>query len=312
MRLSVMRTKEAIVVVDPTDGFRETMSSEDPRFEEVVLAVQEAEDAEGIARVKAIFRQNTAKFSNIAGVEVEHGLVKINGKTVPSSLNEHLLQLNEEGDESGVQVLVKFWENTQNNPSRNSVQCLHRFVSANHITFDEDGCFIAYKVIKNNWKDKYTGKIDNSITGIPVSMPRNEVEDNPNHTCSAGLHVCSWEYTQGFYGGGDDRIVMVKVKPEHVVAVPTDYQNTKMRVCEYTVLCEIDAALKESLYSKWVESQKVDDDENEEYGSCPECGEDASWGECDLCGHEDFENDDSDDDDDPNQAFGDMFGYTGG
>lgn len=67
-----------------------------------------------------------------------------------------------------------------------------------------------------------------------VSMERNLVDDNPDQTCSKGLHVCSQKY--GMYG---KRLLLVKVNPADVVSVPKDYNQAKMRVCRYEVVKDV-------------------------------------------------------------------------
>ncbi len=68
--------------------------------------------------------------------------------------------------------------------------------------------------------------------GVPVTMPREECDADSNRTCSTGLHVGSMQYVRQF--GHNERIILqVLVDPRNVVAVPADYNNTKMRVCEY-------------------------------------------------------------------------------
>src|SRR5690606_34879601 len=69
---------------------------------------------------------------------------------------------------------------------------------------------------------------------------RNQVDDNPEHTCSKGLHVAGWNYAAGTAYGGASRYLMIKVSPEHVVSVPVDYDFQKMRVCQYEVIKEVD------------------------------------------------------------------------
>jgi hypothetical protein len=64
-------------------------------------------------------------------------------------------------------------------------------------------------------------------------MMRNQVEDDENVTCAKGLHVCSKEYLPHF---GGQNIVACEVDPKDVVSVPLDYNNSKMRVCEYKVV----------------------------------------------------------------------------
>ena len=116
--------------------------------------------------------------------------------------------------------------------------------------------------------DVYTGTIDNRVGNV-VSMPRNQVDDLSERTCSHGLHVCSIGYLTHYTG---ERLVAVKVNPRDIVSIPKDYENSKMRVCEYTVVQELDmstiAAFDEALRSVWVNNPPIDDDESdEEYNS---------------------------------------------
>ena len=94
--------------------------------------------------------------------------------------------------------------------------------------------------------------MDNSV-GTVVKMDRTKVDDDPQHTCSSGLHVCADSYLDGFADAAQSRTVVVEVDPSNVVAVPYDYNFAKMRVCEYTVLTEVDPAdirdvLKQAMY----------------------------------------------------------------
>ncbi len=68
-------------------------------------------------------------------------------------------------------------------------------------------------------------------------MPRNEVDENSEVTCSQGLHVASYSYMDHYPG---ERIVICKVNPKDVVAVPADYNNAKMRVSGYEVVGEVE------------------------------------------------------------------------
>ena len=95
----------------------------------------------------------------------------------------------------------------------------------------EDGCFLAYKGVSEDYKDVHSGSIDNS-PGAIVSMSRNKISDDPNEGCHVGLHVGAIEYAGSF----GPRVVICKVSPEHVVCVPRDNSFQKMRVCEYEVI----------------------------------------------------------------------------
>jgi hypothetical protein len=124
------------------------------------------------------------------------------------------------------------------NPSKKSCDQFWEFVDRYQLPIDEEGFVYMTKVVKNDFFDKYTGKIDNHV-GQVVKMPRNQVSDeNTGNFCShVGLHVGSLEsYVLGYYGSGDDRVIVCKVAPENVCAVPVDHNFAKVRVCEYEVV----------------------------------------------------------------------------
>lgn len=134
-----------------------------------------------------------------------------------------------------VKPMVRFIENLMQNPSNRAVNELFGFLDACSLPITEDGYFLAYKRVRGDYLDCYSGTMDNSVGNV-LRMERNEVDEDSDRTCSHGLHVCSYDYLQHFSG---ERIVVCKVNPRDVVAVPKDYNNSKMRVCEYEVVDEI-------------------------------------------------------------------------
>jgi hypothetical protein len=125
-------------------------------------------------------------------------------------------------------------------------------------------------------------------------MDRDDVDPDRNRTCSAGLHCCSQEYLPEFGCGAGNKIVEVRVDPKDVVAVPTDYNNTKMRVCKYEVLREITDFSNSLIYNPnndpvkfWEsseDSEYLEDNEVEQ----EEAYDDKSWAADDF--KDDFEN----------------------
>jgi len=179
------------------------------------------------------------------GVEVRDGAIFYNGDTLHGALVDRILGMRSQG--FNVQPMVAFLENLQGNPSYRSREQLYGFLEANKLPITPDGCFMAYKRIRDDWTDCATGKFDNAV-GSTLQMPRTDVDDDPTRTCSAGFHVCSLEYLKHFWG---ERVVAVKVNPAHVVAVPTDYHNSKMRVEQYTVIEELPLDLVQSETDHW-------------------------------------------------------------
>ncbi len=138
---------------------------------------------------------------------------------------------------------ILFLDNLMNNPSMRAREELYLFLEAADLPITEDGCFLAYKAVGPNFFDKHSGKFDNS-PGKTHEMPRADVDDDRNRTCSYGFHAAAYEYARNFMGyGGGDKLVAVKINPADVVAVPADYNNQKLRTAKYTVLFEILGAM---------------------------------------------------------------------
>nr|DAD57833.1 MAG TPA: hypothetical protein [Bacteriophage sp.] len=149
-------------------------------------------------------------------------------------------------NEIAPESFLKFLENLEENPSRKTINNLYSFIGHNDIEIDKDGYVICYKVIREDWTDSYTGTINNSI-GSLIKMPRNQIDDDDNRTCSKGLHAASLRYLRSSgYGQSPDgkwRLVKLRVNPRNFVSVPIDYDGSKARVCEYEVIEECDKSL---------------------------------------------------------------------
>ncbi len=169
-------------------------------------------------------------------VTIVDGEVLYNGFPVHNSLTDRIVSMASEGFD--IAHMVKFLEALMTNPSYRAVNELYGFLEAGSIPITENGTFLAYKKITSDYKDIYTGKIDNSV-GKTIRMPRNMVNEDSEQTCSAGLHVCSYDYLPSFGTGGGSRVVICEINPRDVVSIPQDYNNTKMRCCEYTIIGEV-------------------------------------------------------------------------
>ena len=65
-------------------------------------------------------------------------------------------------------------------------------------------------------------------------MKRERVTFDRNTTCSSGLHLCSFGYMK--FG---EKLLLCEVHPRDIVSIPTDYNKSKLRCCQYTVLSDI-------------------------------------------------------------------------
>ncbi len=184
-----------------------------------------------------------------SGLSISGDTVAIDGIPVYGALCRHIEQMHSEG--FPLDPILNFVRKLRKNPSYRIREQLWGFIEAcqqdGGFTLHSDGDIMAYKVVGNDWMDKHSHTFDNH-PGCIVQMPRNEVDDDPNHTCSSGLHFCAYSYV-GSFKFDEDRLVLVKISPEDVVSIPSDYGNAKARCCRYEVVEEIGGPVKRTVYS---------------------------------------------------------------
>ena len=157
------------------------------------------------------------------------------GQPFHNALSTRMIEMYQDG--FPIDPMVRFMENLMKNPSKRSVDQVYGFLEKNKLPITEDGYFLAFKRVRSNYLDVHSGTIDNSVGKI-VEMDRNGVDDNPESTCSSGLHFCSESYL-GHFGGQSDPVMILKINPADVVSIPTDYNGAKGRCCKYEVVGQV-------------------------------------------------------------------------
>lgn len=152
---------------------------------------------------------------------------------LPLALSDYVLPILKKAD--NLEPILLFIENLLSNPSEYARAELMQWIEKAQMPITPDGSFLAYKRVREDYKDVHSGTMDNSV-GQVVQMPRLAVDDDRNRTCSAGLHFCSKDYLSHFPG---ERIVVVKINPADVVSIPVDYDFTKGRAWRYEVVAEL-------------------------------------------------------------------------
>jgi len=206
-------------------------------------------------------------------VSAEGGKMTWDGIPMPELFTDRILDMIDQG--FPFEPMLNFLDNLSQNPSDQAVVELFDFMQNKHLPITSDGHFLAYKAVDENFKDLWSGSLDNSI-GQTVEVPRGSVNSNRDKGCASGLHVGAIDYASG-YGGidinnksdddGGNNLVICKVNPMDVVSVPSDSKFQKLRCCKYEVVSlfndvfngavhmtdsEIDLIRRENRTQEWV------------------------------------------------------------
>lgn len=176
-----------------------------------------------------------ARYTNGLVQILDSGELHYNNVPLHNALTTRILDAYNTGGD--YEFLATFLNNLQQNPIQSARDEVYLFLDACNLPITEDGHFLAYKVVRNNYTDCYTGKFDNSIGSKPEMKP-DDCDTNRHNHCSRGLHFCSRSYIEHFRHG-DNRLMIVKVNPANVVSIPSDYNNAKGRAWIYEVVGEI-------------------------------------------------------------------------
>lgn len=229
---SFIITPDSITITFNNKPFSTTKSH--PKYNQIIEAIKnnDFELAKNLIDTKSTIQNWCSThpdfFINTQNHTISYKNYPINNKIVPI-----IFRMINEG--FSVTPMINFLQNLYQNPSKKAIDELYSFLEFGKMPITEDGHFIAYKRVNDDYTSIHDNTTKNNI-GLTVSMPRHEVDDRSNNTCSYGLHICSFDYLQHYTGA---RVIIVKVNPADVVSIPTDYNNTKARVCQYLVINEL-------------------------------------------------------------------------
>lgn len=205
-------------------------------FDRILTAINDND----LSAVKALMDVKQAVSDFTSGrIEIRDRVLYFKGRELDTSLTRKIVEFVAAGDDQLADPLMRFLDKVMENPSHRAVTGLFDWVSASKMPIAPDGDFYAWKIVRADYLDYYTRTLDHS-PGNTVSQPRNLCDEDPDRTCSAGIHFCSFDYLPSYHAGDDTRRVMlVKINPKDAVAFPRDYNLAKGRCCELTVIQEV-------------------------------------------------------------------------
>lgn len=239
------------------DGVTSTVTSTHVNYNSLREAVRN-KDWDAIPEL--VTPEKTVENFGKGNITIVNGEVRYRGELMHNAITSRILSMIQEGFDAN--PLILFLDKLMNNPSRSAVQELYDWLERTSLPITENGDFIAYKKVNNDYFDFYSSQVPNkpaelmseierasypkTIRGITItveddatvlSMPRNMVDDARDRTCSYGLHFCSMSYLPNYHGG-NGRVLLVKINPADVVSIPNDYDFAKGRTCRYVVVGE--------------------------------------------------------------------------
>ena len=280
-----MLVSARIVNPDPISGFitvvldgeRHSINAGNGLFSKALEAYKVNDWDAFIACVNPTIRLKSL-YASYEGIEVKDGNLYVFGDPVHSTLATRVLSFLEAGLDCV--HLFKFILKLNLNPSKRAVDELYTFLEHRALPITDNGNFLAYKAVREDYTDKYTGKFLNTIDAV-LEMPRNKVDDDKNVGCSYGFHAGTVEYAKDFMGR-EGHLMIVEINPADVVSIPTDCQFQKLRTSKYKVVGEYEIDLTDPLYASRFETDQDDDvDLWSDDSSCTEC--DSYSIDCDEC-----------------------------
>lgn len=199
----------------------------------MVLNAIKSKNVDKLEEALDIKQKIVNSLQKVNGLTIDGNNIKFGEREITGLIASRILESIRLGLD--ITPMTKFIENLMKNPSKRAVDELFGFMEACELPVTEDGHFLAYKRVRDDYRDVHSGTLDNSV-GKVLQMERNLVDEDRHNTCSYGLHFCSYSYLKHF---GGSRIVVLKINPADVVAIPADYNNAKGRTCRYEVVDEL-------------------------------------------------------------------------
>lgn len=229
-----IHTNDGLTVVIHGRPF--TVAKDHKAYDDAVSMLSYSTEEEFEELLTRAHRALEEKLGIAADMTYSGGVIMYQGEVLHNYAADRLVSMIDAGLDYG--PLAQFLTKLQNNPAKRVVDNLYEFMEKGNIPLTEDGDFLAYKAVRDDFYDLHSGTFFNGA-GATCTMPRNKVDEDPDRTCSSGLHVCSFDYLPHF-SHANGHVMIVKINPADVVAIPRDYNATKMRVAKYVVIDEVE------------------------------------------------------------------------
>lgn len=203
------------------------------------LAKGESADLEVIKAMASV--KNYIVYLSQGRISLTDAGIQFMGELVNSYMTERIMRHHAEGVD--VSPMLAFMDRVMNHPIIGIQQDIYKWCEKGDMPFTAEGHIIAYKKVREDYRSYHSSPdgthLHHPIGGF-VEMERSAVDPRRDNTCSTGLHFCSYDYLNAYQGANTGRILILSIDPQDVIAIPTDYNQTKGRACRYRIIGELD------------------------------------------------------------------------
>ena len=203
------------------------------------LAKGEFADLEVIKAMASV--KNYIVYLSQGRISLTDAGIQFMGELVNSYMTERIMRHHAEGVD--VAPMLAFMDRVMNHPILGIQQDIYKWCEKGDMPFTAEGHIIAYKKVREDYRSYHSSPdgthLHHPIGGY-VEMERSAVDPRRDNTCSTGLHFCSYDYLNAYQGANTGRILILSIDPQDVIAIPTDYNQTKGRACRYRIIGELD------------------------------------------------------------------------
>ena len=218
------------------DGKATTFTKDNPFFAKVVDLYK----AKKWDKIREYFDLKNYVFKFTQGrVKVGDNVVLFDDKEIHNEVGNRIIQFLKESVD--IAPLCKFLENLMSNPEEHVKEDLFLFLENNQLPVTEDGGFIAYKLVKDDYSPYYHSGEERYKVGSEVTFPREKCYNGRTECGGQGLYFGRKEYWNGSFDDegrytGSGKMLIVKIMPQDVTSVPSGEQGRKGVCCKMTVL----------------------------------------------------------------------------
>lgn len=217
-------------------------------------------------------------------VKIGDNAVYFDDEEVHGVIAKRLLDMLGQG--FNISPLARFLDRLMSNPIPTAADELYLWMEQSELPLTDDGCFLAFKKVKDDYKSYHDGQTDNSIGSKLPLLSEDHYDTDRRRICSSGYHFCSFSYLHSYYGD-EGRVVICKIAPEDVVSIPRGYNNAKGRAKTYEIIGEVpENEAQQFFVGKAVVNdfgtyQGAGDDYDEDYSDYDYDGDSYTWGDDD-------------------------------